>query len=58
VPDFVASSPEAAEARRRLSGQLTTSLLGLYVAQLQSQSNVKFNQGALQQVLGGGNSAN
>jgi peptidyl-prolyl cis-trans isomerase D len=58
VPDFVASSAEATEARRRLSGQLTTSLLGLYVAQLQSQSSVKFNQGALQQVLGGGNSTN
>ncbi|HEY5081473.1 MAG TPA: SurA N-terminal domain-containing protein [Bauldia sp.] len=57
-PQFVASSPETAEAQRRLTGQLTNSLLGLYVAQLQTQYSVKFNQGALQQVLGGGNSAN
>ena len=52
VPPFVVGSPEVAQAQQTLDNQLTNAFLNLYVAQLQSQANVKFNQLALQQALG------
>jgi peptidyl-prolyl cis-trans isomerase D len=52
VPPFVVGSPELAQAQQTLDNQLTNAFLNLYVAQLQSQANVKFNQLALQQALG------
>ena len=57
VPPFVVGSPEVAQSKQTLDSQLTNAFLGLYVNQLQSQTNVKFNQVALQQALGATNTA-
>lgn len=52
-PGFTANNPALAQTKQQLDGQFLNDLLGLYIAELQSSANVRFNQVALQTVLTG-----
>ena len=52
VPEFNETAPDLAADRASFDGQFINTFLGLYVTELQSKTDVKFNQIALQQVLG------
>ena len=58
VPEFSETAPDLVKDRPAFDGQFINTFLGLYVTDLQSKTNVKFNQLALQQVLGVSDSAN
>ena len=58
VPAFVDDAPDLADSRKALDGQFINAFLGLYVTELQSKTDVKFNQVALQQVLGATDTGN
>ena len=52
VPPYPAVSPQVAQLKQQLEGQLTNDLIGTYVADLQTSANVRYNNVAVQQVLG------
>jgi peptidyl-prolyl cis-trans isomerase D len=54
VPPYVESAPDLAEAKAQFDSQFVGNLLGMYVGELQSKTDVRFNQLLLDQVLTGG----
>jgi peptidyl-prolyl cis-trans isomerase D len=52
IPEFVAGSPDLAQQKQQLDSAFVGDLLTMYVAELQSKTDVRLNQAVLQQVLG------
>jgi peptidyl-prolyl cis-trans isomerase D len=52
TPPYFSGAPELAQAQVQLSSQMENDLLGLYGAEVQTHTEVRLNQAALQQALG------
>lgn len=52
VPPYAADAPDLAQQKQQLDSQFVGNLLAMYVGELQTRSDVRFNQAVLEQVLG------
>jgi len=52
TPPYFSGAPDLAQVQQQLDTQIVNDLLALYVARLQSQTDVRLNQAALQLSLG------
>jgi peptidyl-prolyl cis-trans isomerase D len=52
VPPFDANAPELAQSKEQFDAQFVSDILGMYIGELQSKVDVRFNQPLLEQVLG------
>jgi len=52
TPPYFSDAPTDAQLRQQFGAQIANDLLGLYASQLRSQTEVRLNQVALQQLLG------
>lgn len=52
VPAYVADAPDLAQVRQQFDSQFINDLVGMYVSQLQANTEVRFNQPVIQQILG------
>lgn len=52
VPPYFSGAPELAQADQQATGQIANDLLSSYIAQLQVEYDIRFNQALLQQALG------
>jgi peptidyl-prolyl cis-trans isomerase D len=53
LPSYSQVLPQVAQLKQRLDGEITNDLIGTYVANLQAEANVRYNNAALSQALGG-----
>ena len=53
VPPYTAIMPEVSQIKQQLDRDLTNDVLATYVSNLQTEANVRYNNAALQQAVGG-----